>query len=278
MRSETIHASDIVELNPNRWRILAASTLAAMVPAIGLSMIAFIAPSIQKNFGVPSSSIGMLVSIGLLVLSAFILGGGTLGDIHGRKRLLLVGLVGSIIASILSAAAISFNFLLGAQALAGISGALVSPLSLAIIVISFSSQERPKAIGIFGGSSGLVVGLSTLAIQWLNQTYGWRFAFSITILVGLVALLLVLKIVPESKSASQKRVDWVGIFLCAAGLIGIVYGINEANGLNGFIQKNVLVPIFLGMAIMCAFFWWESRIHYAALHLGSSLIAFFLSA
>jgi len=119
--------SDIVELNPNRWRILAACTLAAMVPAIGLSMIAFIAPSIQKNFGVPSSSIGMLVSIGLLVLSAFILGGGTLGDIYGRKRLLLIGLVGSIIASILSAAAISFNFLLGAKALAGISGALVSP-------------------------------------------------------------------------------------------------------------------------------------------------------
>lgn len=75
-------------------------------------------------------------------------------------------------------------------------------------MISFSSHERPKAIGIFGGSSGLVVGLSTLAIQWMNQTYGWRFAFSITVLAGLVALLLVLKIVPESKSASQNRVDW----------------------------------------------------------------------
>jgi MFS transporter, DHA2 family, multidrug resistance protein len=260
--------SKIVELNPNRWRILAACTLAAMVPAVGLSMIAFIAPAIQKNFDVPSSSMGMLVSIGLLVLSAFILGGGTLGDIYGRKRLLLMGLVGSIIASILSAAAISFNFLLGAQALTGISGALVSPLSLAIIVISFSSEERPKAIGIFGGSSGLVVGLSTLAIQWLNQSYGWRSAFSITILGGLIALLLVLKIVPESKSASQKRVDWVGIMFCAAGLVGIVYGINQANGPNGFIQKDVLTPIFLGMAMMCAFFWWEARTHYAALPFG----------
>jgi DHA2 family multidrug resistance protein-like MFS transporter len=260
--------TDIAEPNPNRWRILAACTLAAMVPAIGLSMIAFIAPAIQKNFGVPSSSMGLLVSIGLLVLSAFILGGGTLGDIYGRKRLLLIGLIGTIVASLLSAAAFSFNFLLGAQALAGISGALVSPLSLAIIVISFSSQERPRALGVFGGTTGLVVGLSILAIQWLNQSYGWRSAFSITILTGIVALILVLKILPESKSAAQNKVDWTGILLCAVGLIGIIYGINEANGPNGFINKSVMTPISLGIIMMCAFFWWEARIRYAALPFG----------
>ena len=101
--------------NPNRWIILAACILAAMVPAIGLSMIAFIAPAIQRTFQMSNSSIGLLASIGLLIISAFILGGGTLGDIYGRKRLLLIGLVGSILASLLSIAAISYNFLFVAK-------------------------------------------------------------------------------------------------------------------------------------------------------------------
>ena len=157
--------------NPKRWIILAACILAAMVPAIGLSMIAFIAPAIQRNFQMSNSSIGLLASIGLLIISAFILGGGTLGDIYGRKRLLLIGLVGSIFASLLSMAAVSYSFLLAAQILAGASGALVSPLSLAIILVSFESNERPKALGILIGVSSLMVGLSILAIQWLNQSF-----------------------------------------------------------------------------------------------------------
>lgn len=254
--------------NPDRWIILAACILAAMVPAIGLSMIAFIAPAIQRTFQMSNSSIGLLASIGLLIISAFILGGGTLGDIYGRKRLLLIGLVGSILASLLSMVAVSYSFLLAAQILAGASGALVSPLSLAIILVSFDSNERPKALGILIGISSLMVGLSILAIQWLNQSYGWRSTFSIITLIGLVALFLILKIAPESKSPSQKRVDWMGIFLCAAGLIGIVFGINAANSASGFLTRSVMVPLLLGLIIMCLFFWWESRTHHAAMPFG----------
>jgi DHA2 family multidrug resistance protein-like MFS transporter len=254
--------------NPKRWIILAACILAAMVPAIGLSMIAFIAPAIQRNFQISNSSMGLLVSIGLLIISAFILGGGTLGDIYGRKRLLLIGLVGAIFASLLSMAAVSYNLLFAAQMLAGASGALISPLSLAIILVSFDSNERPKAIGILIGTSSLIVGLSILAIQWLNQSYGWRSTFSIITLIALVALFLILKIAPESKSPSQKRVDWIGIMLCATGLIGIVFGINAANGPNGFLTGSVIVPVLLGLFIMCVFFWWESRTKHAAMPFG----------
>jgi MFS transporter, DHA2 family, multidrug resistance protein len=254
--------------NPNRWIILAACILAAMVPAIGLSMIAFIAPAIQMNFQMSSSSIGLLASIGLLIISAFILGGGTLGDIYGRKRLLLIGLVGSIFASLLSMAAVSYSFLFAAQILAGASGALVSPLSLAIILVSFEPDERPKALGILIGVSSLMVGLSILAIQWLNQSYGWRSTFFIITLIALLALFLILKIAPESKSPSQKKIDWMGIMLCAAGLIGIIFGINAANGASGFLTRSVIVPVLLGLFIMCVFFWWESRTKHAAMPFG----------
>jgi MFS family permease len=257
-----------IKPNPNRWTILAACILASMVPAIGLSMIAFIAPAIQRNFQISNSSMGLLVSIGLLIISAFILGGGTLGDIYGRKRLLLIGLVGSIFASLLSMAAVSYNLLFAAQILAGASGALVSPLSLAIILVSFDSNERPKAIGILIGTSSLIVGLSILAIQWLNQSYGWRSTFSIITLISLVALFLILKIAPESKSLSQKKIDWMGIMLCAAGLIGIIFGINAANGASGFLTRSVIVPVILGLFIMCVFFWWESRTEHAAMPFG----------
>jgi MFS family permease len=254
--------------NPKRWIILAACILASMVPAIGLSMIAFIAPAIQRTFQMSNSSIGLLASIGLLIISAFILGGGTLGDIYGRKRLLLIGLVGSIFASLISMAAVSYSFLLAAQILAGASGALVSPLSLAIILVSFESNERPKALGILIGVSSLMIGLSILAIQWLNQSYGWRSTFFIITLIAILALFLILKIAPESKSSSQKRVDWLGIMLCAAGLIGIVFGINAANGASGFLNGSVMVPLLLGLIIMCLFFWWESRTHHAAMPFG----------
>jgi hypothetical protein len=113
-----------------------------------------------------------------------------------------------------------------------------------------------------------MVGLSILAIQWLNQSYGWRSTFSITTLIALVALFLILKIAPESKSPSQKRVDWMGIMLCAAGLIGIIFGINAANSASGFLTRSVIAPVLLGLFIMCVFFWWESQTQHAAMPFG----------
>jgi MFS family permease len=100
--------------------------------------------------------------------------------------------------------------------------ALINPLALAIISVTFDDQERPKALGLYGASIGIVGGLGTIVISLLNQQFGWRSTFGLGALFALVALLIVLRYVKESKAAGEKHIDWIGILLAAAGLFGLV--------------------------------------------------------
>jgi len=224
---------------------LYAVLVATLATVLDGALLGLIAPSVKQDLGVNDATMSLMAAISMLMLAAFIFGGGTLGDIYGRKRFLNYGLIGLIVTSILAFVVPSAGLLIPVRALAGIMAALVNPLAMAIIVVTFDNQERPKALGLYGASLGIAGGLGTIVIAFLNGQFGWRSTFGLVLALALIGFLMVSRFVKESKASGSKRVDWLGIFLTAVGLFGIVYGINQA-GLAGFASSQVLVPVGIG--------------------------------
>jgi DHA2 family multidrug resistance protein-like MFS transporter len=229
------------------WSVI----VAVLATVFDAALMGLIGPSVASDLQADGATIGLISSIGVLMTAAFILGGGTLGDIYGRKRFLSYGLIGLIITSLLAFVVPGASLLIPVRALAGIMTAIVSPLALAIIMITFDREERPKALGLYGASLGIVGGLGTIIIAFLNQQFGWRATFGLVILFAAIALVMVMRFVKESKAGGEKSVDWVGILLAAAGLFGLIYGINQAAS-QGFGSSAVLVPVAIGLVLLVA--------------------------
>jgi len=240
--------------------------VAVLAVTLDGAMMGLIAPAVAQDLGADAATIGLISSMSMLMLAAFILGGGTLGDIYGRKRFLSYGLIGVTTTSILAMLAPGAALLVPVRALSGIMAALVNPLALAIIMVTFDQEERPKALGLYGAALGVVGGLGTIVIAFLNQQFGWRATFGLIILFAVVGFIMVSRFVRESKAAGSKRVDWVGILLTAGGLLGIVYGINQAAA-QGFGSPAVLVPAGIGAVLLVVLVLYSKRTEGPALRL-----------
>lgn len=246
--------------------VLFACIIAVLMAAIDAGILNLIVPAIQEELNPSQSTIGLMTSISTLMLAAFILGGGTLGDLYGRRRFILIGTGGIVAAAGLSMAAPSAEALIGIRAIDGIFQALVNPLALAILTVTFDTEERPKALGIYGASLGIMGGFSSLAIQYFNQAFGWRSVFLLVIALGLLTIFLMLRFVSESRGSGNRKLDFIGVLLCAVGLFFLVFGISQASG-AGFLSASVLVPMVIGLVVLGVFVGWESRVQYPALEL-----------
>lgn len=266
MNTTTDVAQTAMERDPGRWIALYSVIVGVLAVTLDGALMGLIAPAVAQDLGADAATIGLISSMSMLMLAAFILGGGTLGDIYGRKRFLSYGLIGATITSILAMLAPAAAMLVPVRALAGIMAALVNPLALAIIMVTFDKQERPKALGLYGAALGIIGGLSTIVIAFLNQQFGWRSTFGLVILLAVVGFIMVSRFVQESKAGGSKRVDWVGILLTAGGLLGIVYGINQA-GAQGFGSPAVLVPVGIGAVLLVVLVLYSKRTEEPALRL-----------
>lgn len=247
--------------------VLVGCIIATLMVAIDAGILNLVIPAIQAEFSPDQSTIGLLSSVSTLMLAAFILGGGTLGDLYGRRRFILIGTSGILAMAVLSMLAPGTGAMIGIRALDGIFQAMVNPLVLAILTVTFDAEERPKALGIYGASLGIMGGLSSLIIQFFNQSMGWRSVFLLVIGLGILTLFLMWRYVPESKASGNRKLDVVGILLCAVGLFALVFGISRASGPDGFFSSSVLVPGVIGLIILGGFVWWESRVESPALEL-----------
>ncbi len=238
-----------MERDPGRWMALYSVIVAVLAVTLDGAIMGLIAPAVAQDLGAGAATIGLISSISMLMLAAFILGGGTLGDIYGRKRFLSYGLIGTTVTSMLAMVAPGAALLVPVRALAGIMAALVNPLALAIIMVTFDKEERPKALGLYGAALGVAGGVGTIVIAFLNQQFGWRATFVLILLLAVAGWVMVRRFVQESKAGSAKRVDWIGILLAAGGLLGIVYGINQAAA-QGFGSPAVWVPVGIGAVLL----------------------------
>src|SRR5918994_1736621 len=171
-----------------------------------------------------------IVNAYTLVFGGFLLLGGRAGDLIGRKRLFLIGLVIFTVASLLNGLAVNSEMLIGSRALQGLGAALISPAALSIISTTFSEGvERARALGVWaaiaiGGSAvGLILG------GVLTQSFSWPWIFYVNVPVGVVGLVLALRLIPESRNEqAERRYDVAGAITVTGGLMALVYAIVKA--------------------------------------------------
>jgi len=238
----------------NPWLILVLICFAQFMVVLDATVVNVALPSIQKDLGLSEANLQWIVNAYTLVFGGFLLLGGRAGDLLGRKRLFLFGLVVFTTASLLDGLASSSGMLIGSRALQGLGAAFISPAALAIITTTFEEgAERAKALGVWaaiaiGGSAvGLIVGGA------LTQYFSWPWIFFINVPVGIAVFFASLRYVPESKDeAAHRSFDVAGAVTVTGGLMALVYAIVQAQQ-KGWTSAQTIGTFALAAVLLVGF-------------------------
>ena len=250
--------ADPIRVSSAQTWILAATIVASSMVFIDGSVVSVALPAIQASLAAPISQAQWIVNAYVLTLGTLILIGGAAGDRFGRRRVCLAGIALFTAASVWCGLAGSSSMLVAARAVQGVGGALLVPSSLAIISASFAPQQRARAIGTWAGASALTTALGPMVGGWLVDTLSWRAIFFINVPLALVALLLTIRWVVESRDQSARGVDWAGSALAVAGLGLLAYGLTAASNV-GWTRALVVGSLCGSAVLLSALLWWEAR-------------------
>jgi EmrB/QacA subfamily drug resistance transporter len=237
---------------------LLAAILGSALATIDGSIVNVALPAIERDLGGGLSAQQWVANAYLLTLGSLILIGGSLGDIYGERRVFAIGVAAFGALSIACALAPTIELLIGARALQGAAGALVTPSSLAIIVAAFGPSERGAAIGSWTAWGGIAAIAGPLAGGVIVDQVSWRWIFAINIPLVLVTLALILVAVPPTTRVTHRRVDFLGAGLCALGLGGFVFALIEQPH-YGWSSPVIFVPLVVGIVAFAAFLGYERR-------------------
>ena len=244
----------------NPWVVLVIICLAQFMVVLDATIVNVALPHIQTSLGFTEASLQWVINAYTLVFAGFLLLGGRAGDLLGRKRLFLVGLVIFTAASLLNGLATTSGMLIGFRALQGLGAALISPAALSIISTTFAEgKERSRALGVWaaiaiGGSAvGLVLGGA------LTQSFSWRWIFFVNVPVGIFAFFAALRLVPESKDEhAHQGYDIAGALTVTGGLMALVYAlVNSAQ--HGWGSTLTIVSFIVAFVLLAAFVVIEQR-------------------
>ncbi|MGW0825179.1 MFS transporter [Streptomyces sp. NPDC002845] len=238
-----------------RWIALAIVMTAAFMDLVDVTIVNIAIPSIQRDAGATFSQIQWITAGYALAFAAGLITGGRLGDIHGRKRLFLVGIGGFTIASALCGFAANPEMLVAARILQGAMAALMVPQVLSIVHATFPAHERGKVFGLFGAVVGLgaVSGplLGALLTQWNLFGLEWRPIFLINLPVGIAGLILGRRFITESKAPRALRLDLVGVALVTLGLLMLIYPLTRGEELGwplwGYVSMAGSLVVFAAL-------------------------------
>src|SRR6266581_1641011 len=225
-----------------RW-VLAATTLASSMAFIDGTVVNVALPALQTNLNATIVDVQWVIEAYSLLLAAFLLVGGSLGDHYGRRRVFLIGIA-------------LFAFARAAQ---GLGAALLVPGSLAIISSSFPESERGRAIGTWSGFSAITAAIGPVIGGWLIEHLSWRAVFFINIPLALLVIVISLRRVPESSDKESVGLDWWGAIFGALGLGALVYGLIESSRL-GFSDRSVVVALIAAAILLALFLILEARV------------------
>jgi EmrB/QacA subfamily drug resistance transporter len=244
----------------NRWLILVIACLAQFMVVLDVTVVNVALPSIQRGLHFSPSNLQWVVNAYTLIFGGFLLLGGRVSDLIGRKRLFTVGVALFSLASLLNGLASSPAMLVVGRGLQGLGGALLSPAALSIITTTFTTQEeRTRALGVWsaiaagGGAVGLLLG------GVLTQLVSWPWIFIVNVPVGAIALLLAMRYVPESRIDSEHRAfDLAGAVSVTAALVVLVYAIVKAQAF-GWGSTRTVALIAGALALLSVFVVIERR-------------------
>jgi EmrB/QacA subfamily drug resistance transporter len=239
--------------------VLVAAILGTTVVTIDSTVANVALPAIADDLGGGLAGQQWTANAYLVTLASLLLIGGSLGDIFGERRVFALGVTAFGATSLVCALAPTIEVLVGARALQGVAGALLTPAALAVIVSTFPPDERGKAVGAWTAWGGIGTVLGPVVGGQLVDSASWRWIFAINVPIVLVTIMLILRVVPEGRERDpDARVDVVGALLCALGLAGITFGLIE-QPLHGWGAPAVAPPLAIGALMFAGFLFWEGK-------------------
>jgi MFS family permease len=207
-----------------RWLALGIISMTVLLVVLDATIVNIALPAVTDDLGISQATQQWIVTAYTLTFGGFLLLGGRIADFWGRKRAYLFGAAGFAVASALGGLAQNEAMLFGARALQGLFAALLAPASLALITVLFTEpRERAKAFGVYGALAGGGAAIGLLMGGLLTE-YAWRWCFWVNLPIALLAIVLAIRFVPESKAPGDTSYDIPGAVLVTAGLASIVYG------------------------------------------------------
>ena len=250
------------EPDPRRWRILGVTLVIGFMALLDVTIVNVAVPSMRAGLDTSASTIQWVVSGYSLAFGLVLVTGGRLGDAYGRRRMMLMGLLGFVAASAAVGLAPTAAWVIGARLVQGAAAGFLTPQNSGLIQQLFRGAERGRAFGFFGLtvsiSSGLGPVIGGLIISLAGEQDGWRYLFLVNVPIGLVAMVFVARMVPRRprEEADHTRLDHLGAALLGAAVLCLLFPlVSVESGARLPLVLLVGTPVFLW-----GFVRWERRV------------------
>jgi EmrB/QacA subfamily drug resistance transporter len=246
--------------DPRRWKALAVLGIAYLMVVLDVSIVNVALPSIQTDLGFTVENLQWVVSGYALTFGGFLLLGGRMGDLLGRRTFFMIGLGLFFVTSLWAGLANSDAMLIVARLAQGAAGAILAPSVFSIITVTFrEGAERNKALGILGGIAGSGAAIGVLLGGVLTSYVGWEWIFFVNLPISAVALALVPRYVRESRAEGLARnFDAAGAVTVTASLMALVYGLTQSTN-NGWTSATTIGALAASAVLMAVFLFIETR-------------------
>jgi len=238
--------------------VLGLTSTAYFMVALDATVVSTALPRMQADLHAGLTSLQWTLNAYGIAFAAGIITAAALGDRFGRRRIFTIGLALFTVASAACALAPSASDLIAARTVQGLGGAIVLPLSLTILTTAFPAERRGTIVGIYGGLAGLAVAAGPLVGGLVTQGINWHWIFWVNVPIGVAAVALSLRLLPESHGA-RERLDLTGVALVTGGVVAIVWALVRANQ-AGWASPEIVITLAGGAILLVAFVAWERRV------------------
>src|SRR5687767_717208 len=230
VNSLTINSmDDTVDSMARKWWTLTAVALGIFMLLLDITIVNVALPDIEQSLGASLSDLQWVIDAYALSLAAFLLTAGSIGDRVGRRAVFAAGIVVFTLGSLLCGAAGDPTTLALSRVVQGVGGAIMFAVSLALLSTTYRGDDRGIAFGVFGGVTGIAVALGPVLGGALTSWLSWRWIFFVNLPVGIIALLVTLRFVQETRDPHPRRLDWAGFVTFSSGLALLVFGLIRSN-------------------------------------------------
>src|ERR1035441_10172508 len=284
-QADRAEITDRMANHGRRWWILAVLGVAQLMVILDNTIVNIALPTAQHDLGFSNADRQWVVTAYALAFGSLLLLGGRIGDIFGRKRTLIIGLVGFAFASAIGGASVNFTMLVIARTIQGSFGALLAPSVLALLATTFTDpSERGKAFAIYGGIAGAGGAIGLLLGGILTSYASWRWTLFVNLAFAAVATVGALLWLKNDKAADRDPLDIPGLLLVTGGLFCLVYGLSHAET-TAWSNPFTIGFLVLGVVLLTLFAWLETRVEFPLLPLrvvrnrtrGGSMLAMLFS-
>lgn len=239
------------KLKGNPWAVLVALCLGFFMILLDTTIVNIAIPGITDGLHASLDQIAWVLNAYILVYAVLLITAGRLGDIHGQKRMFLLGLVIFTLASAACGLAQNPSELVGARVVQGIGGALLTPQTLALITTIFPRERRGAAMGVWGGVAGLATIAGPTVGGLLVTDASWRWVFYLNVPVGIATFIFGAIIIPDLRMGAKHRLDLRGVLLVSAGIFAVTFGLIEGERYQwGSVWSFISIPLIIGVGVV----------------------------